>query len=104
MIKDTDFLSSFLFAKTNLYVCGGEEELIISMYTSSVGIMVGGFKIMRTNLTIIEYYCFLDLRRRVKGRACWSHDRWSPCPGRSESSIIWWEDEGASANKVHVYG
>lgn len=93
-LKDTDFLSSLLFRQTNLYVCGGEEEPIISMYFFSRH-HGRRFKKMRTNLTIIEYYCFLDLRHRVKGRTCWSHDRWSLCPGMGEST--------SSGRKMEVF-
>lgn len=93
-LEDTDFLSSLLFRKTNLYVRGGEEEPIISMYFFSRH-HGRRFKKMRTNLTIIEYYCFLDLRHRVKGRTCWSHDRWSPCPGMGEST--------SSGRKMEVF-
>ena len=93
-LKDTGFLSSLPFRKTNFYVCGGEEQPIISMYFLSRH-HGRRFKKMRKNLTIIEYYCFLDPRCRVKGRACWSHDRWSACPGRGESA--------SSGRKMEVF-
>ena len=63
-LKDTDFLSSFLFTKTNLYVWGGEEEPIISMYFFSRH-HGRRFKIMRTNcysalfIQLFFYFLFL---------------------------------------------